>query len=102
MDGLDDHCDLNTDEPDDPSHPDGRHDHQMNALDDRSMDEMGDLGGHRDGLSHHGLDGRKNLKTAQGVNYRQSESLNLGAMIVNGHHLVLHVSLIRVIRNQNY
>jgi hypothetical protein len=36
----------------------------------------------------------KSLMSAQDVSH-------LGAMIVNGHHLVLHVSLIRVLRNQN-
>ena len=64
----------------------GRYDPNTDALDD---------------LNHHGLGGLKNLMSAPGVSQCQIEDLNLGAMIENGHHLVLHVSLIRVIRNQN-
>jgi hypothetical protein len=99
MDGLDDHCDPSRDEPDGLSHHgnrDGRRGHHKNGLDDHLTD---DLDGHcdpskdePDGLNHHGSDDLKSLMNAQGVNYCQIEDLSLGAMIVNGHHLVLHVS----------
>jgi hypothetical protein len=58
------------------------------------MDELNDQ-------SHRDLGDLKNLTGARGVNWSQNEAPNLGAMIVNGHHLELHVSLILVIRNQN-
>jgi hypothetical protein len=99
MDDLDDRCDPSTDVKDDLNHHVNRgahRDHHKNGPDDHLKD---DLVGHcdpstdaPDGLSHHDLGALKHLKNGPGVNYCQIEDLSLGAMIVNGHHLVLHVS----------
>jgi hypothetical protein len=57
-------------------------------LDDRCSPNTGVL----DDLNHHDLGDQTNLMSVQDAHYRQIEDLSLDAMIVNGHHLVLHVS----------
>ena len=87
---------LSTDVLDDLSHHHGNHGHRKNEPDDHSTDGLdGRCDPSTDALddpNHHDLGDQKNLMSAQDANYRQIEDLSLGAMIVNGHHLVLHVS----------